>query len=53
MLVWLYVEPRTNPVVSMETEVNGTAEGSTGGQRLEVMTAGETHTHSVKLGMKV
>ncbi|XP_029612612.1 ubiquitin carboxyl-terminal hydrolase 40 isoform X2 [Salmo trutta] len=39
MSVWLYVEPRTNPVVSMETEVNGTAEGSTEGQRLEVMTA--------------
>ncbi|XP_052344646.1 ubiquitin carboxyl-terminal hydrolase 40 [Oncorhynchus keta] len=37
--VWLYVEPRADPVVSMETEVNGTAEGSTEGQRLEVMTA--------------
>ncbi|XP_038854084.1 ubiquitin carboxyl-terminal hydrolase 40 [Salvelinus namaycush] len=37
--VWLYVEPRAYPVVSMETEVSGTAEGSTEGQRLEVMTA--------------
>nr|XP_023828367.1 ubiquitin carboxyl-terminal hydrolase 40 [Salvelinus alpinus] len=42
--VWLYVEPRAYPVVSMETEVSGTAEGSTEGQRLEVMTAGKTHT---------
>nr|XP_046179575.1 ubiquitin carboxyl-terminal hydrolase 40-like [Oncorhynchus gorbuscha] len=37
--VWLYVEPRADSVVSMETEVNGTAEGSTEGQRLEVMIA--------------
>uniref|UniRef100_A0A4W5QVE5 Ubiquitin specific peptidase 40 n=1 Tax=Hucho hucho TaxID=62062 RepID=A0A4W5QVE5_9TELE len=37
--VWLYVEPRADPVVSMETEVNGTAEESTEGQKLAVMTA--------------
>uniref|UniRef100_A0A4W5KZP4 Ubiquitin specific peptidase 40 n=1 Tax=Hucho hucho TaxID=62062 RepID=A0A4W5KZP4_9TELE len=37
--VWLYVEPSAYPVVSMETEVNGMAAGSTEGQRLEVMTA--------------
>lgn len=47
------MEPSAYPVVSMETEVNGMAAVSTEGQRLEVMTAGETHTHSVKLGMKV
>ncbi|XP_052355290.1 ubiquitin carboxyl-terminal hydrolase 40-like [Oncorhynchus keta] len=34
--VWLYVEPSS--VVSMETEVNGMAAGSTEGQRLEDMT---------------
>ncbi|XP_042179864.1 ubiquitin carboxyl-terminal hydrolase 40 isoform X2 [Oncorhynchus tshawytscha] len=36
--VWLYVEPSAYSVVSMETEVNGMAAGSTEGQRLEDMT---------------
>ncbi|KAL1021957.1 hypothetical protein UPYG_G00020390 [Umbra pygmaea] len=39
LIVWLYVEPMTDSGVSMETEVNGKDEGSTEGQRMEVIAA--------------
>ncbi|XP_044023180.1 ubiquitin carboxyl-terminal hydrolase 40 isoform X1 [Siniperca chuatsi] len=47
--VWLYLDPRNDSAVSMETDFNQTDNGHTEEQMLEFVTAGETRSHSPPL----
>ncbi|XP_029900547.1 ubiquitin carboxyl-terminal hydrolase 40 isoform X2 [Myripristis murdjan] len=47
--VWLYLDPRNNSTVSMETDLNHADNGCSDGQMLEAAAAGDTPCHLLPL----